>query len=73
MTITLDIWGLIAFAVGAWMLMDGLVFGLIPQFMRRMIGQISVAGEDELRQAGLICAAIGAVIVFLVVRVPGAG
>lgn len=68
---TLDFWGLIAFGIGAWLLMDGLVFGVMPETMRRLMAQVRQASDHELRQAGLISAAIGAVIVFMTIRFPG--
>lgn len=68
MTVTLDIWGLIAFGVGAWMLIDGLVFGFLPVLMRRLMGQMQSANDTEMRQAGLVCAIFGAAIVFLITR-----
>lgn len=68
MIVTLDIWGLIAFGVGAWMLIDGLIFGFIPEIMRRLMQQMHLVGDAEMRQAGLFCAAFGAAIVFLIIR-----
>lgn len=68
MIVTLDIWGLIAFGVGAWMLIDGLVFGIMPDLMRRLMGQMRLVGDAEMRQAGLFCAVFGAAIVFLIIR-----
>ena len=70
MSITLDLWGLIAFGIGVWILMDGLVFGLMPETMRRLMEHMRSATLDDLRQAGLISAAIGAVIVFMIVCLP---
>ena len=70
MSITLDLWGLIAFAIGAWILMDGLVFGFMPETMTRLLEQMRQMKTDDLRQAGLISAAIGAVIVFMIICLP---
>ncbi len=70
MSITLDLWGLIVFGIGTWILMDGLVFGLMPETLRRLLDYMREATLDDLRQAGLISAAIGAVIVFMVVCLP---
>jgi len=50
--------------------MDGLVFGFLPETMRRFMEQMRQASADDLRQAGLISAAIGAVIVFMIVCFP---
>ena len=70
MLITLDLWGLIAFGIGVWILIDGLVFGVMPETMARLLEQMRQAGTDDLRRAGLISAAIGAVIVFMIICVP---
>ena len=70
MSFTLDIWSLIAFGIGFWVLIDGLFFALIPRTMRGMMDVIRAIPEDELRWAGLTSAVIGAVIVFFVVIVP---
>lgn len=70
MTITLDLWGMIAFGIGVWILMDGLVFGFMPETMRRLMEQMRQARTSDLQQAGLISAAIGAVIVFMIVCLP---
>lgn len=66
MLITLDLWGLIAFGIGVWMFMDGLVFGVMPKTMRHLLGTMRAARPEELQQAGLILALIGAAIVFMV-------
>ena len=73
MSFTLDIWELIAFGVGVWMIMDGLVFGLVPETMRRLSAMMSKARDDDLRQAGLISAAIGIVLVYLILSFPAGG
>ena len=73
MSFTLDIWELIAFGVGVWMIMDGLVFGLVPETMRRLSAMMRKARDDDLRQAGLISAAIGIVLVYLILSFPAGG
>ena len=70
MTFTLDIWSLIAFGVGFWILMDGLTFGLMPRTMQRLLEMMRALPIDELKWAGLTSAVIGAVIVFFIVVVP---
>jgi len=70
MTIVLDLWGLIAFGIGTWILIDGLVFGFMPKTMARLLDQVRQAQTEDLRQAGLITAAIGAVIVFMIIGFP---
>lgn len=68
MSVTLDIWGLIAFGVGAWMIIDGLIFGFMPEIIRRLMGQMNTVSDTEIRQAGLFCAILGAAIVYLITR-----
>lgn len=73
MVFTLDLFSLIAFGIGVWMLMDGLVFGFMPETFRRLCGMISKTSNDELRQVGLITALLGVVIVFLILSFPATG
>ena len=67
MSVSFDVWSLIAFGVGFWILMDGLVFGLVPAFVRRMMLQMRDVSVDDLRMAGIASACIGAAIVYAVV------
>lgn len=50
--------------------MDGLVFGLMPETMRRLLAQLRGATIEDMRGAGLISAALGLLIVFMVVYAP---
>ena len=50
--------------------MDGLVFGVMPQTLRRMLDAMRHLPSEDLRWAGLTTAAIGSVIVFLVIVAP---
>lgn len=68
MTVAFDLWGLIVFGLGFWMMMDGLVFGVIPETMSRLMRQIQNATQQDLRNAGIVCLLAGAAIVFLSVR-----
>lgn len=68
MTLPLDIWSLIAFGIGFWMLMDGLIVGAVPALVRRLMMQMRDMSVDELRLAGLLCSALGAAIVFAILR-----
>lgn len=67
MTFSLDIWSLIAFGIGFWMLVDGLIVGTMPDLMRRMMSQIRDTSIDELRFIGLVSAVLGAGIIYLIV------
>lgn len=59
---------LITFGIGAWLLMDGLVFGLLPGLMKQLIAYLREADETDIVRAGLLAAAIGAGIVYVSVR-----
>ena len=67
MTFSLDIWSLIAFGIGFWMLVDGLIVGAMPELMRRVMSQVREASIDELRFIGLVSAVIGVGIIDLIV------
>ena len=67
MTFNFDIWSLIAFGIGFWMLVDGLVVGAMPDLMRRIMSQIQDTSVDELRLIGLVCAALGMAVIYLIV------
>jgi len=66
-SVTFDIWSLIAFGIGFWMLADGLIVGLMPALMRRLMVQMRDMSVDEMRLAGLFCAALGAAITYFIV------
>lgn len=65
---TLSALELALFGIGAWMLMDGLVFGLLPNFMRRMSEFLSGVDDGEIVRAGILTAGAGAAIVFMILR-----
>ncbi|MEO0883394.1 MAG: DUF2065 family protein [Pseudomonadota bacterium] len=65
---TLSAIELLLFGVGAWMLMDGLVFGLLPDVMRRMSEFLANVEDGEIMRAGLLTASAGAAIVFMTLR-----
>ena len=65
---TLSVADLILFGIGAWMLMDGLVFGLMPDMMRRMTAFLDGAEDSDIIQAGMLAALLGAAIVFVSLR-----
>jgi len=59
---------LVTFGLGAWMLMDGLVFGLMPDLLRRMSAWLEQVDRTEIVRAGVITAAGGAIIVYVSLR-----
>ncbi|MEL7128035.1 MAG: DUF2065 family protein [Pseudomonadota bacterium] len=65
---TLSVVELITFGIGVWLLMDGLVFGLMPDLLRRMSVWLRDVDDSEILRAGLISAALGAAIVFVALR-----
>lgn len=65
---TLSAIELILFGIGAWMLMDGLVFGLLPDMLRRMSELLTNVEDSEIMRAGLLTASAGAAIVFMILR-----
>lgn len=72
MVFTLDIWQLITFGIGVWILIDGLVFGFLPETMSRLMEQMRQIMIEDLRMAGFMSAALGLLIVFIVVYPLGA-
>lgn len=59
---------LVTFGIGAWMLMDGLVFGLLPNLLRRMSAWLVSVDRAEIIRAGFLTAAGGAVIIYVSLR-----
>ncbi len=59
---------LVTFGIGAWMLMDGLVFGLLPDLLRRMSAWLASVDQIEIIRAGFLTAAGGAVIIYVSLR-----
>jgi len=47
------------------MIFEGLLYGLMPNHMKRMMAQILPLPERALRNAGLIIAAIGLALLYL--------
>ncbi len=52
------------------MVIEGAMYALFPDAMRRMTAQISLLAPQQLRTAGLLLAALGFVVVLLVRGMP---
>ncbi|MEL7048690.1 MAG: DUF2065 domain-containing protein [Pseudomonadota bacterium] len=53
-------------AIGLVFVLEGLLWALFPNYAVRMLEAAAEMGEQALRYAGLICACIGVIIVWLV-------
>lgn len=58
----------ILIAIGLLLAAEGLLYALGPAMMKRMAAMLLTMPEDQIRQAGIVTAALGAVIVFVVAR-----
>lgn len=59
---------LILAGIGIWLLVEGALCALAPDFVRRITYQVSQLPVRELALAGLVAAAIGAALVIVAVR-----
>lgn len=65
----LPLFALLAAATGLWLLVEGLAYGLFPDQMRRLLDWAARLPLSELRSAGLWTAALGAICLYLALRV----
>jgi uncharacterized protein len=56
----------LAVAIGLVLVIEGLVWALVPRFGRKVLEAASEAPESSLRLAGTLAVAVGVVIVWLV-------
>jgi len=56
----------VATAIGLVLALEGALYALFPDFMRRMAAQVLQAPGDTLRIAGVISAVLGVAVVWLV-------
>ena len=56
----------LAVSLGLVLALEGALYALFPEFMKRMAVQVVQAPGDTLRIAGLISAASGVAVVYLV-------
>ncbi len=60
----------LAVALGLMLVIEGAMYALFPDAMRRMTAQISLLDPQQLRTAGLLLAALGFVVVAMVRGMP---
>tara|TARA_Y100000052_G_scaffold27486_1_gene35634 strand:+ start:24020 stop:24262 length:243 start_codon:yes stop_codon:yes gene_type:complete len=58
----------IIFAAGLLFAVEGLLYAIAPDFMKRMAAFLLSANEDQVRQSGIMAAAIGAVLIYVAAR-----
>jgi uncharacterized protein YjeT (DUF2065 family) len=56
----------VATAIGLVLALEGALYALFPDFMKRMAQQVMQSPGDTLRIAGVISVALGVVVVWLV-------
>lgn len=56
----------IATAIGLVLALEGAIYALFPEVMKRMAQQVAHSPGDTLRIAGVVSAAIGVALVWLV-------
>ena len=56
---TLDPWTLVLVALCLMVVIEGLIYAALPNFMRRVIVEVLTMSEAKVRAAGLIAAAAG--------------
>lgn len=60
-------------AFGLVLVIEGLLYALLPDFMRRVMAQILILPQSQVRVAALVSVAVGVFIVWLSVRQFGQG
>jgi uncharacterized protein len=58
-------------ALGLALVLEGLLYAVVPGQMKRLMAQVLNAGDDALRVAGIVAMAVGVCLVWLMQ--PGAG
>jgi uncharacterized protein len=53
-------------AVGLVLVIEGLLYALVPGQLRRMLAAMEQFSDDQLRLGGLAAVAVGVLVVFLV-------
>ncbi|MBR9834358.1 MAG: DUF2065 domain-containing protein [Alphaproteobacteria bacterium] len=59
-------------AIGLWFLLEGAMYAIAPDAMKRFGAWLSALPEDTVRQSGLWSMAIGAVLLYVMMRFGGA-
>lgn len=55
----------ILFALGLLFAIEGLLYALAPNFMKRMAAMLLSLSSDLVRQNGILAAAFGAILIFI--------
>jgi uncharacterized protein YjeT (DUF2065 family) len=55
-------------AIGLVLVLEGVLYGLLPNFAKKLAAQVKTVPEPTLRIAGLVSVAVGVGIVWLVRR-----
>lgn len=55
-------------ALGLLFAVEGLLYALAPNFMKRMAAMLLSLPEDQIRQSGILAAGLGAVIIFIAAK-----
>ena len=58
----------ILFALGLLFAIEGLLYALAPNFMKRMAMMLLSLSPDLVRQNGILAAAFGAILIFIAAR-----
>lgn len=58
----------ILLAIGLLFAVEGLLYALAPNFMKRMAAMLLSVTEDQVRQSGILAVAVGAVVIFVAAR-----
>lgn len=62
----MSLWQEALYALGLLLLVEGALYALAPDGLRRMLVQVMALPANQLRNAGLIAAIIGLVIIWLI-------
>ncbi len=58
----------IVVALGLLLALEGLLYAIAPGAMKHFIAMVLTMPDDQIRQSGILAAAIGAVIIFIAAR-----
>ena len=61
-------WTIILLAIGLALLIEGLLYGLFPEAMRRLLETLMASPAEALRYGGLLMAVLGALLCLLALR-----
>lgn len=58
--------------LGLWFLLEGLIYAVAPDAMKRFGAWLAAMPEASIRQSGLLSMAMGGVLIYVMVRFTGA-